>query len=63
MAWILIRRKQEVSKQEEMGQMEGKVGVMKNFEDGEMSHKTEYRQPLRNWKRKGHRFSLKVSRS
>lgn len=40
MAWILIRRKQEVSKQEEMGQMEGKVGMMKNFEDGEMSNKT-----------------------
>lgn len=39
-SWILIRGKQEVSKQEEMGQMEGKFGVMKNFEDGEMSHKT-----------------------
>lgn len=34
------KRKQEVSKQEEMGQMEGKVWSDEEFEDGEMSHKT-----------------------
>lgn len=40
------RGKQEVSKQEEMGQVEGKVGMMKSFEDGGMSHKAGSRGSL-----------------